>query len=1110
MNIATNDDIPPPSRRPYMDYPPSPSSSPPIPPPTRPRRPTRDIPPLPPFVPGSDEPLVDDPNDHNDANETTIQAPVQPSPISHESESTDLNPIRAHYLKKSLVQLQFRREIDAITTYSPNNTSTLSFLGPPFSPPPKDAPFLDLPLLRYIFRQFVLTFPFMAAAPKDFYSEKLQPFVASALSRNLSSTSVLDDSDNNNADQAARKKLMARVERNLALFVGSAIKLVENEQVVRLNQSDLDRLETLARKRLAKVSKTTRIVFDINIIGVKTVVDKGRMRSRAHEACFQACLPDVFVARRYGDFRTLADELQKALPNEQIRPPPPKDRTAVMSAPMSPTPAYAYDPDPYSTQSIPQSPSQTGLATSRLAREKNRLTLRSYLHSLLATSKIASSAVLRSFILSGPVKLTQAELEDAQRREEADNTRDDGRKKFAKEIASRVEGLREAVKSVKGDVMSNKDGLTHIFATVKITPDVRGLPANYQAVLEWARISMASTVFHQFVASDNSSETFASLKRIHGLMPYFMLKTVLKISNPVAMIRGVLDLFLAQPFGGRSLLQRMFTSSLTEEVKALENDIEAVEDKVDDPTMCAKIRQFVYAPREIQELYKADAAAEGMNLLTVVLRAAEEPVLSRAQMHRLAKAHRAHDIYLKHRATLADSDDDEGPQNEDAWLLEDLKVLTHIYSKLRDREQLIALIFEGFTADLLKDIITIFYAPLAQVYRAASIADSLGDLQNFINDLIKTVEQIELTQEDPSRTVQAFINLIQRHEQSFYHFVHKVHSKGESLFDGLMHWIELFLTIVREGLGSPISLEFLLPHAGKDRDDLLNEIDKVALYHYKLKVAYEGKIRRRFGRMHERNGDADVEDEVTQDLVNGVVGEIDFGELIQGDAGDLAAEETDEESSDEYDDDSSEFESTEDSGSDDSGSEDSSSDEEQTSPAHQVPNRPHNPGSVSRSQTLRPNQIPTRPPATSDDGPRKRSLSLLSSNSLSARRSQDLPPVPRIPPMPKSATVNTFSKPLPPSPSTRAFERSHTPTTPSRLNHSSQSSHGGQRKVNPDLSLGENYGSSSTSIQDSAPRVPKKKKGAQTLKPPELQHIPKLLPLFIEMVLNAVPSKPRI
>lgn len=68
--------------------------------------------------------------------------------------------------------------------------------------------------------------------------------------------------------------------------------------------------------------------------------------------------------------------------------------------------------------------------------------------------------------------------------------------------------------------------------------------------------SLASTVFQLFVAADGASETFAQLKRVHGLMPYFMLKGILKISNPVAMIRGILDLFLARPFGGQSLLQR--------------------------------------------------------------------------------------------------------------------------------------------------------------------------------------------------------------------------------------------------------------------------------------------------------------------------------------------------------------------------------------------------------------------------------------------------------------------------------------------------------------------------------------------------------------------------
>lgn len=63
-------------------------------------------------------------------------------------------------------------------------------------------------------------------------------------------------------------------------------------------------------------------------------------------------------------------------------------------------------------------------------------------------------------------------------------------------------------------------------------------------------------------------------------------------------------------------------------------------------------------------------------------------------MHRLARAHKAHVQYMRDRESLGDSDDDDGPQDEDAWLLEDLKVLAFLYTKLRDREMLIDLIFE--------------------------------------------------------------------------------------------------------------------------------------------------------------------------------------------------------------------------------------------------------------------------------------------------------------------------------------------------------------------------------------------------------------------------------
>ena len=81
-------------------------------------------------------------------------------------------------------------------------------------------------------------------------------------------------------------------------------------------------------------------------------------------------------------------------------------------------------------------------------------------------------------------------------------------------------------------------------------------PAQGRPLTKLLTRRLAATIFQVFVASDTASDTLTNLKRLHGLMPYFVLKGILKISNPMAMIRGVLDLFLARPFGGQSLVQR--------------------------------------------------------------------------------------------------------------------------------------------------------------------------------------------------------------------------------------------------------------------------------------------------------------------------------------------------------------------------------------------------------------------------------------------------------------------------------------------------------------------------------------------------------------------------
>jgi hypothetical protein len=170
----------------------------------------------------------------------------------------------------------------------------------------------------------------------------------------------------------------------------------------------------------------------------------------------------------------------------------------------------------------------------------------------------------------------------------------------------------------------------------------------------------------------------------------------------------------------------MFTSALTEEVRQLQAEIDLVQEKIDDPLICQKIKLFVHAPREIQAMFKSDAVQEfggnkdgpkentnirkmRMGLLVVILRSAEQPGLSRPQMSRVARSWRAWCDWDKERrakkgsaspskagalARDVDSDDEDAPTNEDVWFFEDLRVLMGLYQRLREKEQLIALIFE--------------------------------------------------------------------------------------------------------------------------------------------------------------------------------------------------------------------------------------------------------------------------------------------------------------------------------------------------------------------------------------------------------------------------------
>jgi hypothetical protein len=142
------------------------------------------------------------------------------------------------------------------------------------------------------------------------------------------------------------------------------------------------------------------------------------------------------------------------------------------------------------------------------------------------------------------------------------------------------------------------------------------------------------------LAEDNSPELFAQAKRIHSLVPYTIMKNVIRIANPAAVMSGVLDLFLAQPFGSRSLLQRIFSMTLQDGIKTFQKSIDGLVSKIDDPVLVEKLKAFIEADEPVRMEIREEAAAEDVDIIVAILRSELfSPELSPEQIGKVFNAY---------------------------------------------------------------------------------------------------------------------------------------------------------------------------------------------------------------------------------------------------------------------------------------------------------------------------------------------------------------------------------------------------------------------------------------------------------------------------------------
>jgi len=813
-------------------------------------------------------PAVPQRNDTSYSKFSTMSVPPEGSILTGKQE---------HYLKRELISQQTKYEIAELSS-----PTALRRFGAPFRSDagevaPEDS---ELPLLRYIFVNHVRNFPFLdKAKEKEFWQDKLQVFLESFASKDISSSE-------DRLEETKRRKLALKAEKLVELMMVSGIPTASGyEERIRFAEMEIvDRQADEKGLTMNEPSGHAINGWDVNVAGVRTTSVKRHLRYHTHAEYLIRVKhdgdKDFYIGRRYADFVQLHKRIRLELPGKVLAPLPRKnakdgllqssadddDISSISSGstqgppPPEPVESSGGGLRSYLFGGHKKNASQTSLgrrsprasadfsaykAPRKLYREEQRVSLRAFLRSFLHNERIAQSSAMAEFLTHDPIEVNEEEMEDIQRREEMDKKRIEEQKQFYEVARKRAAELDIHMEKFRREIVES-NGLSHLFQEVRVKNTIRDLKPEYQKFAEWLRIEVAATIYHLFLAEDNSPELFAQAKRIHSLVPYGVLKNVIRIANPAAVMSGVLDLFLAQPFGARSLLQRIFGMAINDGVNSVQKTIDTLgSTRIKDNVLCDKIKAYVQADEGVKEAIRQEAARDNVDVVVTILRSEFfQPELSSQQVEKVFNAYVAWNNAVENV---------EKEMRSGAELFAHLKQYLKLCLRQRDKLMMLQIIEEPTTLQLFRDLFTIFYEPLVRVYKSANVYNSITDFAMFADDTIKTIEacQRQEISADPNQTVQAFIDLCARHEDNFYKFVHEVHKHDNGLFDQLMGWLEGILDFLRHGPGSGGKLDMNALFQGGidsnmiDKNKAIREINSLIKWQMARKKWHSDKTRQK-------------------------------------------------------------------------------------------------------------------------------------------------------------------------------------------------------------------------------------------------------------------------
>lgn len=797
-----------------------------------------------------------------------------------------------HYLKRELISQQVKAEITEL-----NCPTALQRFGAPFRSEfgevsPLDS---DLPILRYIFVHFVRKFPFLDhAREKEFWQDKLQVFLQSFASKNISSSE-------DRLEETKRRKLSIKCQKLVELMMVSGIPTASGyEERIRFSDIELVDSGAIDHGIIYTLPEGHYVNgWDVNIAGVRTVSGKRKLIHHQHTEFILRVKregePEYYIGKRYGDFDRLYKNIILQVPGKAIPPLPKKKRhntntSAIVGSLLSGRPEN--DASSTSSASIEGFPSNTsvqslkdhrrmtitssktslsprssiderlsGKVSSRLSlitrretnvqdttsidyfREDQRISMRAFLRTLLSNDQISSSKAIHEFLTSNPISLTEHDNHDIAGRKLLDQLRVEEQKRFYEIARKRAMELDVYMEEFRRNIIES-NGLSKLLQEVKEKPSIQDLSFRYRKFAEWLRIEVAATIYHLFLAEDNSPELFAQAKKIHSMIPYTIVKNAIRFANPAAVMSSILDIFLAKPFGTRSLMQRIFALTLNDGIQSLQRNISTINQEIGESVFSEKIKKFCDADESIKTVIRRDSKDDSVDLIIAILRS--ELIPPRLNPSQIGKIFNA---YLAWNSAVNNVDEEI---KTGALHYSYLKQLLKLYTRQRDKQMMLSMIEEPVTLQLFRDLFTIFYEPLVRVYKTANVYSRVTDLSDFLDDMIAVVDRAREQDfsADPNKTVQEFIDLCARHENNLYGFIHEIHTHDDGLFTQLIDWIESIIDFLKNGpKAGKLDMNSLFAKSQSsgilDKDLAIDEIEKLIAWQEARKKWHQDKTRQK-------------------------------------------------------------------------------------------------------------------------------------------------------------------------------------------------------------------------------------------------------------------------